>query len=162
MWFRSWYQLHIRGGATDFFAELVKPLGNYKIAIGIFGAAVVLGLSRLVSAWGYWIQRWGQAGLVALLVGFVHVLAWQKILGASRPTEADSRWHFLQDNNAVSGHSFVGALPFLVAAAMVKNRALQALLYLLSFACFFSRINNDDHYLSQTVLGWWLAFLAVL
>jgi len=33
--------------------------------------------------------------------------------------------------------------------------------FLGSFATGWSRIHKDQHYLSQVVLGWWLAYLSV-
>ena len=42
--------------------------------------------------------------------------------GASRPADGQgSHWHMFNDNNGVSGHAFIGAIPFLAAAEMVER-----------------------------------------
>jgi hypothetical protein len=93
-------------------------------------------------------------------VGAPPMLFFQSALGASRPEEGDSHWHFFEDNNAVSGHAFMGAVPFLTAAGMVKSPVLKAFLYCGSTLPALSRINDDAHYFSQAALGWWIGYLA--
>jgi hypothetical protein len=87
--------------------------------------------------------------------------ALQWTLGSSRPLEGiGSEWHPFADNNGVSAHAFVGAIPFLSAAAGVRNRAAKSALLLVSTLCGLSRINDDMHYVSQAGLGWWIAWLS--
>jgi len=90
------------------------------------------------------------------------MLAMQVVTGASRPGETDhgSLWAPFQDNNGVSGHSFLGAVPFISAAKMTDNRFWKAAFYAGSTLAAFSRINDDDHYASQAMLGWWMAYVA--
>ncbi len=90
------------------------------------------------------------------------VLLMQAMLGGSRPGETgvDSQWKPFDDNNAVSGHAFIGAVPFITAAQMTENRALRSLFYLGSTCPAWSRVNDDAHYLSQVLLGWYMAYLA--
>jgi hypothetical protein len=95
-----------------------------------------------------------------MLVGVPPLLFFQNALGTSRPNESDSYWHPFEDNNGVSGHSFMGAVPFLTAAKMTKNPWLKPLFFLASMFCGASRINDNKHYFSQAVLGWWMANLA--
>jgi membrane-associated phospholipid phosphatase len=79
--------------------------------------------------------------------------------GASRPAEdVGSKWHFWNDNNGVSGHAFVGAVPFLAAAEMVESPLLKGTLYVCSTFVGFSRMTTDSHYPSQVFLGWYLAW----
>jgi hypothetical protein len=79
--------------------------------------------------------------------------------GASRPSEdVGSQWHFFNDNNGVSGHAFVGAVPFLAAADMVESPLLKGTLYVCSTFVGFSRMTDDAHYPSQVFLGWYLAW----
>jgi membrane-associated phospholipid phosphatase len=85
----------------------------------------------------------------------------QNAIGASRPDEDDSRWRPFEDTNGVSGHSFMGAVPFITAAEMAENPYIRYSLYLGSMLCGWSRINDDRHYLSQAALGWWIAYLSV-
>jgi len=94
-------------------------------------------------------------------VGGPPALLWQHAIGASRPDEDDSRWRPFEDNNGVSGHSFMGAVPFIAAAKMAENPSIRYSLYLGSMLCGWSRINDDRHYLSQAALGWWIAYLSV-
>jgi hypothetical protein len=86
----------------------------------------------------------------------------QATLGASRPGETDheSRWKPFDDTNAVSGHAFVGAVPFITAAKMTENPFVKGSLYFCSTLTAWSRVNDDRHYLSQACLGWWMAYLA--
>ena len=90
------------------------------------------------------------------------MLLMQWVVGGSRPGEAHSgsHWEPFQDDNGVSGHAFMGAIPFLNAANMTDNRWLRAGCYLGSGMAGLSRINDDSHYTSQAVLGWWMAYLA--
>ena len=90
------------------------------------------------------------------------MLAMQMLTGASRPGETDdgSTWKPFQDNNGVSGHSFIGAVPFLCAAKMTDDPLWKAAFYAGSTLAGLSRINDDRHYTSQVFLGWWMAYLA--
>jgi membrane-associated phospholipid phosphatase len=65
-----------------------------------------------------------------------------------------------QDNNGVSGHAFISSLPFITAAKMCDDNWAKAVCYAGSSLGPLSRINDNAHYPSQVVLGWWLAFLA--
>jgi membrane-associated phospholipid phosphatase len=108
------------------------------------------------------IAHWGQRCLRAIVVGGPPVLALQWLTGGSRPgeTSATSRWKPFQDNNGVSGHAFMGAIPFVSAAKMTDNLWLKAGFYTVSVLPALSRVNDDKHYFSQVFLGWWLAYLA--
>lgn len=90
------------------------------------------------------------------------MLAMQYIIGASRPgeTSAGSHWKPFDDTNGVSGHAFMGAVPFISAAKMTDDPFWKAGLYFASALPGLSRINDDDHYTSQVILGWWMAYLA--
>ena len=111
--------------------------------------------------YGRTVADWGQRSLRSLLVGGPPMLALQVLTGGSRPGESDaqSKWKPLEDDNGVSGHSFMGAIPFLSAAKMANNAWLKAGFYAASTLPALS-INDDDHYPSQAFLGWWLAYLA--
>jgi hypothetical protein len=106
--------------------------------------------------------HWGQRCLRAIVVGGPPVLALQWLTGGSRPgeTAANSHWKPLRDNNGVSGHAFLGAIPFVSAAKMTDNLWLKAGFYTVSVLPALSRVNDDKHYFSQVFLGWWLAYLA--
>ena len=87
----------------------------------------------------------------------------QLFIGASRPGEssAGSRWKPYQDDNGVSGHAFVGAIPFLVAAKQADNWFLKSAFHFGSSLTAYSRVYDDKHYMSQAIMGWWVACLAV-
>jgi len=74
--------------------------------------------------------------------------------------EGSSHWSPFEGDNGVSGHSFLGAVPFIVAAQMSSSLYSKIPLYLASTLVGLSRINDDLHYLSQVALGWSLAYLA--
>ena len=93
-------------------------------------------------------------------MGAPPLLFLQVATGGSRPLEDHSRWHPFEDDNGVSGHAFVGAVPFLSAAGMTDSRPLKVLWVSASTLCGLSRINDDAHYLSQAAMGWWVAYLA--
>ena len=97
-----------------------------------------------------------------MLVGVPPLLFLQKAIGSSRPNDipASSEWNFWNDENGASGHTFVGAVPFLVAALLAERPSAKATWYTLSVLPGWSRINDNDHYLSQVIVGWWLAYAA--
>jgi membrane-associated phospholipid phosphatase len=95
------------------------------------------------------------------LVGAPALLAFQSLLGAGRPDGGSSRWQPFRRHNAVSGHTYVGAVPFITAAQMTDKPYVKGLFYTLSTFCAWSRVNDDAHYLSQALLGWYLAYLSV-
>ena len=99
--------------------------------------------------------------LRALAVGAPTVGVLQVGLGSDRPFVQDSHWHPFQSNHGVSGHAFVGAVSFLTAASMIECQPLQALLFVGSLAPAWSRIQTNDHYLSQALLGWSIGLLSV-
>ena len=109
------------------------------------------------------LEAWSGRSLRGLMVGAVPVIALQSIIGSSRPGEssAGSRWKPFQDNNGVSGHAFVGAVPFWTAAQMTDCIPLEAGFYAMGSLAGIARLQNDSHYLSQVVMGWWIAGLSV-
>ena len=119
--------------------------------------------SWLERHWHPDLDDWASQSLRALLVGAPVTGTLQALIGASRPGEnaAGSRWRPFHDNNGVSGHAFVGAVPFLVAAKHSENVLLRSMLIAGSTLTAYSRIHEDKHYLSQALLGWGIAYLAV-
>ncbi len=110
-----------------------------------------------------WLEQWSGRSMRGLIVGAVPLLVLQNAIGASRPGEssAGSNWKPFQDNNGVSGHAFVGAVPFWTAAQMTDYVPLQVGLYGMGTLAGISRIHTDSHYLSQVIMGWWIAGLSV-
>ena len=157
---QTWYQKEVRDNDTDDASEMAELLGNGTLAIPLCVGAFVLGkVSDAESI--RTVGEWGDRSVRAFLVGGPFVVASQMATGGSRPKEnRGSDWRPLDDNNGVSGHAFVGAVPFLSAAKMTENEVLDAGLYLGSTLCAWSRLNDNKHFLSQSLLGWWLAYLA--
>ncbi len=127
-----------------------------------------------VSAWtaGHYLEdkphmatvgEWGERSTRAMLVGVGPLVALQRVTGGSRPGESDrgSHWSPFADENSVSGHSFMGTVPFLSAANMTENPWEKAAFYAGSAIVPISRITGNQHYPSQAILGWWTAWLAV-
>lgn len=144
------------------FLHQPKFLGDGYYTIPVF--AVTALAAPLIDEFrgGPEISRWGQNSLRTILVGGPPMLALQWITGGSRPTEdpRGSYWLPFNDNNGVSGHSFMGAIPFISAAKMTDNPWLKSGLYVASALPGLSRVNDDDHFFSQAFLGWWLAYMA--
>lgn len=162
---RDFYQETIRNANTDEYFEAIhnmKVFGEGKYGLPIYAIAMgggwILDESELFDSAG----EWGERSLRTVLVGGPPMLAAQWIVGGSRPGEAHSgsHWEPFQDNNGVSGHAFMGAIPFLNAANMTDNPWLRGACYVGSGMAGLSRINDDSHYTSQAVLGWWYAYLA--
>jgi len=159
---RDEYQDDVRSRVTDRWATVAKTLGEGKYVLP--GLAVAWLADRLVlqhlcdSPLG----DWSDGCLRAVLVGGVPMAFWQRAFGGSRPGEVDhdSRWAPFRDANGVSGHSFIGAVPFLVAAEMCDEWWWKALFFAGSTCAGWSRVNDDAHYFSQVMLGWWLAYSA--
>lgn len=139
-----------------------KLLGDGYILLPLIGGAALaepwLESSPVLQPIG----EWGNRSARAILVGGPLVMLMQRVVGGSRPNESDSlsHWEPFQDNNGVSGHSFVGAVPFLSAAEMTDSKWLKALCFAGSVLPGISRINDERHYFSQVFLGWYVAYLS--
>ncbi len=155
--------------------ELTEP--NVDCWISGFGDGYyVVGTTTAVFALSrFWINRHGYGPIVqttetwsyrtgrSLLVGAPTLLALQWLTGASRPGEstAGSEWKPFDDNNGVSGHAFVGAVPFLVAAKMSNRPVAKTAFFIGSGLAGYGRLCDEGHYLSQVLLGWSIAYLSV-
>lgn len=158
---RNWYQEDVRSRSTDKFAKSARLTGEVAIACPVFAGAWLLGLIGENNHVTGVIGEWGNRSLRSVLVGGPPMLAFQQILGSGRPGDGvGSDRTPLKEGHGVSGHAFIGAIPFLSAAEMVDNRVLKSLLYAGSTLAGLSRVNDDQHYASQVLLGWWIAYLA--
>jgi len=155
----AWQQGVTPTDVGTFFSDC-KPIGEGKYALPIFGAAALTGVVLEGQPAGDIVGEWGSRSLRIFVVGAPPVYVLQMATGASRPGEssAGSDWHFWNDNNGVSGHAFVGAIPFLAAAEMVENPLAKGTLYVCSTFVGFSRMTDNAHYPSQVFLGWYLAW----
>ena len=161
--FQNDYQNNTRSTQTDDYAKTAKLFGEgkYLIPLSIISAYAGEYISGTTeSALG----TWGQRTARAYFVGGPSVLATQILTGASRPAEPPfkSDWKPFNDSNGVSGHAFIGAVPFLTIAHMNDdNNFIKYSAYFISTFPAISRINDDAHYLSQAILGWYLGWESV-
>lgn len=159
------FQSSVRGATSDDWFESLhasKELGNGMYTLPVFATAWAAGElfadNKLVETSG----RWGERSMRGFVVGAPPLILMQQLTGGSRPTETDesSEWHPFRDNNGISGHAFMGSLPFITAAKMTDNRGYKVLFYAGSAIASLSRVNDNAHYPSQVALGWWMAYLA--
>jgi membrane-associated phospholipid phosphatase len=159
---RRWYQERARGESVDTLAEVINYGGQLWVLVPVgLEIAALTGWAAEDYRTDAGLYEWGNRSLRAIAVGFPPVVALYALLGSSRPDREDSRWHPFRDIHGVSGHTFMGAVPFLTAAALSDDPLLKCPLILGSFLTGWSRIHEDRHYFSQVALGWWLAYLAV-
>ena len=165
------WQTGITGSQTGDFFSATKDIGDGIYLLPAAGIAAAAGVALEGMPVGDALGGWGSRSLRIFLVGGPPVYVLQLATGASRPSNngsmntespSGSDWKFFQDNNGVSGHSFMGAIPFLAAADMVENPLAKGTLYVCSTFVGFSRINDDAHYSSQAFLGWYLAWASSL
>ncbi len=156
---------NITNVGVDEYAETIhdtKFLGNGMYSLPVFAGLAISGRlwseNRGLSIGG----EWGERSLRTILVGAPPLVFLQYALGASRPNETreKSEWQPFQDSNGVSGHAFMGAVPLLSAAKMTDDPYLKSAFYVASTLPAISRLTDDDHYPSQVILGWWIAYLA--
>ena len=154
------YQNDFRSSTTDDFAEIAKTFGE---------GSIMIPLSLLASTW-YYVDEdsdfttWGSTTARAYFVGAPVLLSTQYITGGSRPDEQsyDSRWNPFNDVNGVSGHAFMGAVPFLTLSKIYKDNVYAKYFFIsASFLTGWSRVNDNQHYTSQALLGWYLAYESV-
>jgi hypothetical protein len=157
---QDWYREDVRSAASDDWAESVEPLGDDWVA----PAFVVLGLAGEALAdgppgdgAGGWLRRGGRA----VLVGAPAVYYLQQLTGGNRPSDGlGSEWEPFDGSHGVSGHTFLGAVPFLTIARMSRSRVVDTLAVAASLAAGWGRLNDDQHYASQVLLGWYVAWEA--
>jgi len=169
---RDWYQDKVRSDRTNSWSSAEESTaafraklfgeGKYMVPVALLAASVnYLDTDTAVGNWGANASR-------AYIVGLPAMWAMQFATGAARPSHnapSGSAWRpFNNDGYAhgVSGHSFVGAVPFLTIAYMnPDNGWVKYPAYLASMAAGWSRVNDDVHFPSQVILGWYMAWEAV-
>ncbi|HUU26968.1 MAG TPA: phosphatase PAP2 family protein [archaeon] len=157
---RAWYQGSVRNKTTDLCALIVKPLGDGKFTLPVYFMAAAAGMINVGGGAYAVFATWGSSTLFTLLMGVPPMLLIQRGLGSSSPDKNDSHWRPFQTAKGVSGHCFMGAVPFLTAVELTPNPYLKVAFYLASTLTGLSRINDDAHYLSQVFIGWFLAWLS--
>jgi membrane-associated phospholipid phosphatase len=162
--FQNWFQNDVRTKGTDTFVNDIRWLGRgqYMIpaAVGLTVAGTLVGDNWLGDSVG----DWGSQTCRAYLIGAPSLLLFQYGLGASRPSDGygihASYWRPFANSHGASGDAYIGAIPFITAANMTDNYFLKAAFFLGSAMVPFGRVNDNQHYLSQVILGWSLGYLA--
>lgn len=162
---QDWYAQNVESHRTNKLSFYAKQFGEKKYAVP---AALALSQYQHFQK-NDAVGQFGANTARAYVVGTPAMLLMQKVTGASRPVEQHryqnkdaSKWRFLHDNNGVSGHSFMGAVPFLTIAKMNEdNDAIKVAALLASTLTAWSRVNDGSHYFSQAVLGWYMAYESV-
>jgi hypothetical protein len=157
---QSWHQSNINSNFSDDVSGVAKLFGEKIIMVPLSLAATAMQISSTDNAFG----QWGQLTFRSYLVGSPAVGALQLLTGGSRPRDhyGDAHWRPFNDDNGVSGHSYVGAVPFLVLAKMEHLTPMQQNIALFaSGLSAWSRVNDDAHFFSQALLGWYMAWEAV-
>lgn len=160
--FQDWYQDDVKSSGTDRFADACKVFGEGQQFIPVFLGLAVVGSLFDEDSCGGVMGELGSRTTRSYLVGGPPMVLVQRGLGGSRPGEGEgsSRWEPMEDTKSVSGHAFMGAVPFICAAKMTDQPLLKTGLYVCSTFTAWSRVDHDMHYLSQACLGWWMAYLA--
>ena len=166
---RNWYQEKVRTEQTNSWAS--DPNTSLSFNAKFFGEGPYMVPVALLAASVNYIDtdtavgNWGANASRAYVVGLPAMWFMQSATGATRPGDRPegSSWTTpFGHSNGVSGHSFVGAVPFLTIAAMNPDNAwVKYPAYLASAAAGWSRVNDDKHFPSQVALGWYMAWEAV-
>jgi len=162
---QSHLQSSLHNANTDDWLEGLhanKELGDGFYTLPVFAGAWAVG-NILPDTPGTEATRiWGERSLRGFLLGAPPLIVMQLATGGSRPGESShgSEWAPFQDDNGVSGHSFMGALPFITAAKMTDRVGLKVAFYAASTLAPLSRAADSAHYPSQVALGWWMAYVS--
>jgi hypothetical protein len=159
------FQSSVRGATSREWFEFLhanKELGDGLYTLPVLGGAWIAGEVFNESESMQGIGLWGERSIRGFVVGAPAVVVLQRLTGGPRPDETPegSEWHPMQDNNGVSGHAFMSALPFITAAKLTDRPLPKALFYLGSTIGPLSRVNDGAHYPSQIGLGWVMAYFA--
>jgi hypothetical protein len=143
---------------ADFFdgvGDVAHPLYSFPIYMGAMWFGGYNGESESVVA------TWGANSMRAVLVGTPEVVIFSNAIGGNRPLQGEPGWDPFDDDNGISGHAFLGAVPIITAARQTPKLWLKYTLYATSTLPGLARVYDDKHYFSQALLGWWIAYLSV-
>ena len=165
----DWWQDRVRNSSTDRFSAGIRDLGTPLTIVPVSIVCLLYYSDRITdrvrffdTPVGGFVGDFASRATRAYLVGTPTMLLGQLIIGAQRPSDpnASSRWAPFENDHGVSGHAFVGAMPFITLAQMSDNFWLKATFYTCSTFVAWSRYNDNQHYLSQCLMGWYLAYLS--
>ena len=159
---QEWYQEDVRNETTDDLSAVVKPTGDVYVPFAFYTLATAVGRGGKAPGIRGTLGLWGQRGMRATAVGMPTMLLMQRVAATSRPFhEKDTRYRFWGNDGGVSGHAFIGAMPFLTAAELAEPVWLKSLWYCASALPALSRVNDEKHFASQALLGWFMAWRSV-
>jgi len=161
--FQNWHDQHMHSGFGKELGEFSKVFGEgkYFIPIMVSSAFTYRFLQEKSGISECKLGELTDRTMRGYFVGAPTLLTMQWVLGGDRPRDGESYWRPFQHDHGISGHAFMGAVPFITAAQMTDKPCVKGVFYVLSTFCAWSRINDDAHYLSQALLGWYLAYLSV-
>lgn len=154
----DFYQDHIRCYETDEAAKAMKFNGYNKALVATYVSGITLGYFFKHSKSGMALYDFGVNSIRATIVGMPTLILGQNIIGASRPEDQRSHWKPFDNDHSISGHAYMGAVPWLTLAMMSKNMILKSVFYAASTGICLSRFNDGAHYPSQIMLAWVLAY----
>lgn len=162
-WIRDTWQDDIRRDESDNLARVFLHVGDAaqnKVSVPLYTLTMFAGGYSGTREDDSPIATWGSRSLRANILGGPQAFVLTYALGSHRPGVGPSAWNPMNDNDGVSGHSFYGAVPFLTAARMSEHAGWRYTFYALSTLPAYARINDNQHYTSQAIMGWSLAWLA--
>lgn len=161
--FQNWYNAQIRTDVSNDISNVAREPGEGAIFIPVMTASALT--YRALQEWreipDCVLGEFTDRTMRGYLVGAPALLTFQLVLGGNRPVHGSSYWRPFQQDHGVSGHAFMGAVPFITAAQMSEKPCVKGIFYTLSAFTAWSRVNDNQHYLSQVLLGWYLAYLSV-
>lgn len=160
--FRNWYQDDVRSSGTDDVVNIIRPIGRGQYMIPVMAGVAALSTFYDDTPTGSVVADFSFRTTRGFLVGAPTLLFTQYLIGSQRPGESErgSYWVPFGSAHGASGDAFIGAVPFITAAKMTDCPWLKGGFYFLSTVPAWGRINDDRHYLSQVIMGWWIAYLA--
>lgn len=155
----TFYQENIRSYSSDRASKVMKIAGsNMPITIALMTGLTASYFLQETTA-GKNIYNYTINTFRGIVTGLPSLIAGQNLLGGDRPCQnTNSYWGPFSNDHGVSGHAFMGAIPFITAANMTSNPYLKGIFFVASTGTALSRINDNAHFASQIILGWGLAF----
>jgi hypothetical protein len=143
---------------SDGWVAAAEPFGEGAVVLpAILVPALLIGLGerQQESLPGAWWRRSARA----YAVGGPAFYYLQQITGGSRPGEpGGATWKPFVGNHGVSGHAFLGAVPLLTAARLSHHPVSRGAWILASTVPALARLERGQHFPSQVLLGWLLAW----
>lgn len=153
----QWHHERVETLSTDGASEIFKRFGERYWA-GIWVAMAIV--DRVVASTA--VSRFGRRCFEATAIGLPSMWTVQRTLGAARPSDHTHgpRFRPLADDNTVSGHTFIAAIPCLVLVRQLRVPWARALAGFASTLTGWSRLHDRRHYPSQVLFGWAMAWEA--